>query len=123
MSLLPFKIISSKRIIKNIEEITLLGLDGNNIKLRAKVDSGADSTSLDETVAQKLGLLQKDNVVGTTRIKHGSHKKHFERKVVSCTFIMHGVEIKTKINISNRSHMNYKMLIGRKDMKGFYLYI
>lgn len=48
--------ISGKKIIGSIEKITLLGKGGEEMTVEAKIDTGAASTSIDRTLAMKLGF-------------------------------------------------------------------
>lgn len=50
--------ISGKQVIGLIEEINLLGKNENPIKLRAKIDTGASSTSIDKEIAVSLGFKE-----------------------------------------------------------------
>jgi alpha-L-glutamate ligase-like protein len=48
--------LSGKRVIGSIEKVKLIGKDGKEIEVEAKVDTGADSTSIDTTLAKELGF-------------------------------------------------------------------
>jgi hypothetical protein len=48
--------ISGKNIIGLFEDISLFGENGNEIKTKAKIDTGADTTSIDKRLASKLGF-------------------------------------------------------------------
>lgn len=47
---------SGKRVIGSIEEIQILGKNDKKIKTKAKIDTGAYSTSIDNTLARTLGF-------------------------------------------------------------------
>lgn len=48
--------ISGKKIIGSIEKVKLVGKDGREIEVEAKIDTGADSTSIDTELAKELGF-------------------------------------------------------------------
>ena len=48
--------LSGKRVIGSIEKIKLIGKDGKEIEVEAKIDTGADSTSIDTELAKQLGF-------------------------------------------------------------------
>ncbi|MFZ1720033.1 MAG: sugar-transfer associated ATP-grasp domain-containing protein [Candidatus Moraniibacteriota bacterium] len=48
--------ISGRRVIGCIEKVKLIGKDGKEIEVEAKIDTGADSTSIDTELAKKLGF-------------------------------------------------------------------
>lgn len=47
--------ISGKKIISTVEKVKLIGKDGKEIEVEAKIDTGASSTSLDIEFAKQLG--------------------------------------------------------------------
>lgn len=48
--------ISGRRVIGCIEKVKLIGKDGKEVEIEAKIDTGADSTSIDTELAKKLGF-------------------------------------------------------------------
>ncbi|MDP2837727.1 MAG: sugar-transfer associated ATP-grasp domain-containing protein [Candidatus Moranbacteria bacterium] len=48
--------LSGKRVIGSTEKIKLIGKDGKEIEVEAKIDTGADSTSIDTELAKELGF-------------------------------------------------------------------
>lgn len=48
--------LSGKRVIGSIEKVKLIGKDGKEIEVEAKIDTGADSTSIDTELAKELGF-------------------------------------------------------------------
>jgi len=51
---------SGKRVIGSVEEVTLIGKNNKKIITKAKIDTGAFSTSIDIELAKKLGF---ENIV------------------------------------------------------------
>lgn len=48
--------ISGKKIIGTVEKVKLIGKDGKGVEVEAKIDTGADSTSIDTEFARELGF-------------------------------------------------------------------
>ena len=48
--------ISGKKVIGSIEKIKLIGKEGQEIEVEAKIDTGAMSTSIDVELARELGF-------------------------------------------------------------------
>ena len=48
--------ISGRRVIGTIEKVKLIGKDGRSVEVEAKIDTGADSTSIDTELAKRLGF-------------------------------------------------------------------
>lgn len=48
--------ISGKKIIGTVEKVKLIGKNGKEIEVEAKIDTGADSTSIDTELARELGF-------------------------------------------------------------------
>ncbi len=143
---------SGKRVIGSVEEVEIVGRDGETkITTKAKIDTGAYSTSIDTELARTLGFghvvdafVQID--VSQYTLKRGA-VKDIEKEIlhkyrqklpdlvdVSVVFSSSGVSIrpfiKTKfimdkktivarINIVDRSDLNYDMIVGKRNLRQF----
>ncbi len=100
------------------EEVELLDYEGNETTIKAKVDTGADRTSIDKSLAEKMGLLVPENVLYSVKVDNALGKQQ-ERKVVGVTYVLAGRTIKSTASVTDRSHLKRPMLVGRRDLKGF----
>ena len=106
----------SGRIVLSIEEeVTITNDEGQEQSILAKVDTGAWRTTIDEALAKKLNLHQP---IIEHRGVRGALGRQM-RPVVALTLKVRGRTIKTEAFIADRSHMNYDMILGRRDLKGF----
>ncbi|MDO8529075.1 MAG: sugar-transfer associated ATP-grasp domain-containing protein [bacterium] len=48
--------ISGRKVIGTVEKVKLIGTDGKEIEVEAKIDTGANSTSIDTELAKQLGF-------------------------------------------------------------------
>jgi hypothetical protein len=104
--------LNGKIIIKSVEEIIIFGNYTKTVK--ARIDTGADQSSIDKNLAKELGLnkyIGKINVISANGIQL--------RDMIEINYNLAGKNIKGIFNISDRSNLNYKILIGRNDLKGF----
>jgi alpha-L-glutamate ligase-like protein len=111
------EIVVGKKRVGVFEEIEVMTFMGERVKVKAKIDTGAFRSSIDEDLARRLGLLNPENV-----LYHGQYKSSMgreKRPVVEVVFWLGGKKIKTAANISDRSNLRRLMIIGRKDLKGF----
>lgn len=106
-----------KKSIGRYEDVEIVGLNGEREKLSAKIDTGADISSLDIKVAERLGLTSDDNVLYESSFYNTLGKK--KRKVVGVTYYMAGRKIKSKVSVSDRSKVSRKMIVGWRDLTGF----
>ena len=83
-------------------------------KVLAKVDTGAFSSSISQSLADKLEL---DDPVNLTQIRSASGTS--ERPCYKVRMSILGQAIETQINVANRTGLNYMMILGRKDIAKF----
>jgi alpha-L-glutamate ligase-like protein len=86
-------------------------------EVRAKIDTGAFRSSIDERLADDLGLLVDENVIYYRHYRSALGKSK-GRPVINLTFWLKGKRINTAVSVANRAKLRTKFLIGRKDLKG-----
>jgi hypothetical protein len=105
------------------------------LTIRAKLDSGAEYSSLDATNLTKFERegrrwvrFDVDNHEGERVtierpvVREATIKRHFhkaqKRPVIKIGVCLGGIYKETEVNLVDRSGFNYRMLIGRKFMAG-----
>lgn len=138
--------LSGKRVIGSIEKIKLIGKDGKEIEVEAKIDTGADSSSIDIELARQLGFsdalkIFEERVAGRdilTDLPKEEREKLFSnipdladtlpvksshgysyRPVILISLIIDSVPLPAKVSCINRSHLAYQVIIGRKHLRKF----
>jgi alpha-L-glutamate ligase-like protein len=106
-----------RKTVGAYEDVEILGLNGKTEVISAKVDTGADGSSIDRILAKELGLLEPDNILYYDYFRNALGRK--KREIVGVTFVMAGRKIKTQISIADRSRLRTKMIVGRRDLKQF----
>lgn len=101
------------RTLGVIEKITIHGTDTKKT-VRAKIDTGAFRSSIDIDLVHELGLDAHDKLV---HVRSGSGRQ--KRKTVRISFRMKGRTINTIASYTERSHLRFPIIIGRRDLKGF----
>jgi len=99
------------------ETVDVRSFMGEKVPVKAKIDTGAYRTSIDEELAGKLGLLNPENVLLEKLYKSSMGKE--KRPLIELVFWLKGKKIKTTANIADRSHLKRPMIIGRRDLSGF----
>ena len=89
--------------------VSIVTPDGD-VDILAKVDTGAYSSSLDESFFKKLNLDEEVIKNRVVRNVHGEEK----RDVYEIDLIIKGNKISSELNVFNRGDMKYKMILGRK---------
>lgn len=106
-----------RRTVGAVEEIELLGLNGVKEMVKAKVDTGANMSSIDRDLADKLGLLEVENKLYEDYFFSSLGRK--KREIVGVKYIMAGKKVKSMASVSLRSKMKHKFLVGKRDLKQF----
>ena len=104
--------ISKKVILGLTEEVTLIGTKGQKVKILARIDTGATSSSIDIQLAAdlELGPITRSKVV-----KSASGIK--KRPIIKASVKMDGSVIEAEFSLVDRAHMTYPMLIGQNILR------
>lgn len=105
-----------KRVIGLVEEVFVIGNNGREEKLLARIDTGATKGSIDAEVAANLQL---GPIIRTKLVKSAHGVKL--RPVVEATFILAGRKITSSVTVADRSHMKFKVLIGQNTIREGFL--
>lgn len=92
------------------ETVTILG--EKEVKVKARIDSGATNSSIDLSLAKKLNLGPK---IREIVVKSAAGVK--KRPVVKAKVKIGNLEIEEVFTLANRSHMTYQVLIGQNILK------
>jgi hypothetical protein len=106
---LKTKIIKEKRpTIGLIESIVL----ENGVKYKAKIDTGADSSSIDKNLLEKLG---EKKILDHKVVRSALGKT--KRPTVRLDVEFHGKRFSEKFSVADRSNLKYKILVGKDILK------
>ncbi|MBI2665374.1 ATP-dependent zinc protease [Candidatus Woesearchaeota archaeon] len=108
-----------KRIILGlVEEVTLIGSNGKEKKVLARIDTGATSSSIDNSLAVSLGIGPSYK---TKIIKSASGVK--KRPIVKVPLKFNGDVLEEEFSLADREHMTYAVLIGQNILQKRYFLI
>ncbi len=138
--------ISGKKIIGTVEKVKLIGKDGKEIEIEAKIDTGAGLSSIDTGLAEELGFeetikeFEKLNIdyqqiknlskeqrvkkfshiagLADTAIIHSSHGTTY-RPMINIDIIIDKLNIPAKVSIIDRSHLKNAVIIGKRNLGKF----
>jgi len=99
------------------ELVRISGPDGATVEAVAVLDSGATSSSIDESLAKELGFDLENAETVTVRSALGRE----ERPVVTGGLQLAGRVSATRLTVNDREELDTKILVGRKDMSGLQL--
>jgi len=105
-----------KRIVGIVEEVEISGR--KTIRTMAVFDTGARMTSVDVRLAAKAEL---GPIVKTTKISNPSLKGQIRRPVVEARIKIGDRVFDTLVNIQDREHMAFPVIIGRNIITGNFI--
>ncbi len=91
-----------------VEEVTIRGSKGD-IRLLARIDTGAARTSLDTDLAARAGL---GPVFDRVRVRAAAAHEPEERDVADARVVIAGREFEVAVAITDRKDMRYHMIVG-----------
>ena len=106
-----------KSILGIFEKVKIKNGKKKWVEVPCKIDTGARSTSIDQSLALELGLLVPENVLWTKKVKNSLGFE--ERTMIAINFRLRGKVISTRASLTNRTHLRRQLLIGRRDLKEF----
>ena len=110
----------------------------HNLLMTAKIDSGADNSSIHALHPERYekngkpwvrftlnsgtgqATIIDEPIIKTTRIKM-KNKAVQERLVIELDVCLDNIRKRVPVNLSDRSHFNYQLLIGRSFLKSDFL--
>lgn len=102
---------SEKTVIGFKARVTLVGPNRKHSAM-ARIDTGAETSSLDMKLAAQLNL---GPILETRFIKSASGQS--VRPLIKAKMVIHGKEIEANFTLANRSHLKFPVLIGRNILK------
>ena len=109
---MDFSIMTDKLILGLTEEIVIIGNNGKEETLTARIDTGATASSIDTALAKKLEL---GPVTRQKIVKSASGVKR--RPVIKAKVKIRDILIEDEFTLADRSVMTYPVLIGQNILK------
>jgi len=106
----------TKKTLGIVEKAKIIGR--NEKEALALIDTGAKLTSVDLGLAGETGI---GPVKRVTKIKTASKNFGARRPVLHAKIEIGGRRFETEVNIQDRSHMTFPVLIGRNILTGNFL--
>jgi len=99
-----------KEVIGLIVPIVIKGKKA--LKVKAKVDTGAEKSSICKSLLMQLGKVKK---IGKVKVKNPIASE--KRDIVELEVKFKNKIIKSKFTVADRKHMSYNILLGKNTLK------
>ena len=96
-----------------VQRVVVTGPGGEE-SVRAKVDTGADRTTVDKVLAGRLGLVPTGSKVS---VKASAGGNKVERPLVNAAVTLAGKRFNLRVGVADRSQMRYAVIIGRDILR------
>ena len=110
---------TEKQVVRLVARVTINGPGGEE-SVRAKVDTGADRTTVDGELAAKLKL---ETTGSKVKVKAMGGRHLMERPLVKAAVTLKGRTFKLTVGVADRSQMRYRVIIGRDILRSGYFLI
>jgi len=108
--------LEKKTVVGLVEKIRVVG--EKSVETVALFDTGARLTSVDIRLASKA---QMGPIVRITKVKNPSFNRVIKRPVVRAKIRIKGKVFDVDVNIQDRSHMTFPVIIGRNILSGNFI--
>jgi hypothetical protein len=105
--------IQGKKVVRLVQRVLVAGPGGEE-SVRAKVDTGADRTTVDGVLAARLKLVPTGSKVA---VKASAAGRKVERPLVNAAVTMAGKKFSLSVGVADRSQMRYAVIIGRDILR------
>ena len=102
-----------KQIVRLVARVVISGRHRQE-RVKAKVDTGADRTTVSRELARRLRLRPTGSKV-TVKVSAGSKK--VRRSLVSARITLAGKTFKLRVGVADRSQMRYPVIVGRDILR------
>jgi hypothetical protein len=110
------KKIRMKQIIGIVDKVKIIGK--KEVETYALFDTGATRTSIDFEIAAKAKL---GPIMGVDKVKGATSRGAKKRPIVKGIIEIKGRRFKRKMNLEDRSHMKFPVIIGRNVIRGNFI--
>ena len=100
--------INDKIVIGYTEHIHIYGPEGKDMKVEARIDTGATKSSIDSSLAAKLKL---GPIVGTKMVKSANGES--VRPLIHVKLLVGKKEVEGEFSIADRNRLKFPVLIGQ----------
>jgi alpha-L-glutamate ligase-like protein len=104
-------------VVGVFDKVILIGTKGKKV-VRAKIDTGAYRTSVDRELVEQIGIPFSDTKP-EIKVRSGTSDGVVSRQGIDITLRLRGKTIHTIGSVSERQHLRFPVIIGRKDLDGF----
>ncbi len=106
-------------LVSTAQMVRITGPDGRSVDVEARIDTGAEGSSMDDDIARELGF----DLENADTIKVSSSLGTERRPVVEGRIRLGDLEKDVRLSVTDRDEREFAVLLGRRDLAGVHVVI
>ncbi len=106
-------------LVSTAQTVRITGPDGRSVDVEARIDTGAEGSSMDDDIARELGF----DLENAETVRVSSSLGTEQRPVVEGRIRLGDLEKDVRLSVTDRDERQFAVLLGRRDLAGVHVVV